>query len=157
MIARLASIFVLSTFLSQTSHALESKCFSMQPKGSLNEKTCAPVPVTITYKDCDSGAAGSVVDGVARFECKGKVKRLKYWHDDAMLIGVLERSGSGYNVAKTFAQGGILKPKATPAPIAEQTPVPTPMPTASIPVALNPLEATPTPATAVKSESVLNK
>ncbi|MBK9295193.1 MAG: porin [Oligoflexia bacterium] len=79
-------------------------CFDMSPGGAIDDQKCNPVKVNIQYKDCSTSKNLEAVNGaMARFECTRKVKRLKYWHDNAMLFADLEKKGSTYKVTKTYA------------------------------------------------------
>ncbi len=80
-----------------------SKCFSMIPLESPNATTCAPVDTQIQVHECSTKKPlGPRMEVKAHFTCRGKVKKLKYWYKDSLLVGVLKKSGNALKVSATY-------------------------------------------------------
>src|SRR4051812_10569072 len=101
-------LVLLSIIFSAPAHAApkavkDSRCFDMTPVTNFDDKTCTSVKVRIQFKNCMMGSAtDNPIEAYARFECKAKPPKLKYWHQNTMLFGDLKKSDDTYVVLKTY-------------------------------------------------------
>lgn len=142
-------LFSVFLFLSTHASAADEMCFTLTPTGRFNDSTCNPVKSNIQITDCKTGEIKENLEGVmARFECKRKVKQLKYWHKDSMLFANLQKNGASYSVTKTYAVNYGTKDAGAPvvSPPSSVVAVPLlptelPLPDISIKKATKPVEA----------------
>src|SRR4051812_2042417 len=79
-----------------------SQCFKFLPDGPIDDKKCAAVKTSIQFSDCTTQAPLELISDVsAKFECKHKPKRLKYWHKDTMLYAVVDKKNGKYEITST--------------------------------------------------------